>query len=80
MRSISGGQFSPIPKGLMEKMAGLNLKKQGNSVFGQGLSRNSPQQPSAQKFNPIQTTEQLVIQKNQGPMSSTQIRKNANST
>ena len=32
MRSISGRQFSPIPKGLIDKMATMSIRKQGNQA------------------------------------------------
>jgi hypothetical protein len=44
IRSLSGGQFSPIPKGLIEKMAAMKLHKQGANNAGQNSCKHSPQQ------------------------------------
>ena len=51
IRSLSGGQFSPIPKGLMDKMAAMSLKKSASQLARQTYAPQSPQHTFTQTPN-----------------------------
>jgi len=48
LKSVSGGLFSPIPKGLMAKMANLNMNQHRTSPTTSGPSSNTPTRASQQ--------------------------------
>jgi len=66
LKSISGGQFSLMPKGLMEKMVAMSLKKQSNNPTpGQNFSKSQPQQATTTLFSPQYTMVHHNIQTSQ---------------
>jgi len=71
LKSISGGQFSLIPKGLLSQMASMSLNKQGGNLVGQSSSKISPQQQSTHHYNPRQGTGQMISCSSSGYMVRT---------
>jgi len=70
MKSLSGGQFSPIPKGLMEKMATMSLKKHGNSTTGHNIHKKSPHLSQVQKHVHTTPNTQMVTQFHPGSIET----------
>lgn len=68
LRSISGGQFSPLPKGLLDKMATINLNRHSPQNAKQSPTQYSPQTGSTKLFThkeivPIKNMEIQHMQK-----------------
>lgn len=70
LRSISGGSFSPIPKGLLNQMAAMKISRNGTPNSGQTQHQPNTPTPSSQKFDTPTTTTQLIIHKAQGGSTS----------
>lgn len=58
-KSIRGGQFSPIPKGLTDQMAAMKINKQGTKTHGSNSYSNNPRQPTTHVLNPYQISGQM---------------------
>lgn len=71
LRSMSGGPFSPIPKGLLDKFGAMNLNKQDGKSAGQHSSRNSPSQPSTHAYKPQLRTDQGLLATQMEPILTT---------
>jgi len=59
--TISGGQFSPIPKGLLDKMVNLNLNKSGTSNSPQSGYQASRSTHSTKQYQYQASTVPMVI-------------------
>jgi hypothetical protein len=70
MKSLSGGQFSPIPKGIMEKMATMSLKKQGKSTTEQNIHQEYSHLSQVQNFVHTTPITQMVTQFHPGTMET----------
>ena len=58
LKSISGGQFSPIPKTLLHMMAAMSLKKQNSLSSGQQYSKSSPSPVKSYSLSIVSITQQ----------------------
>jgi len=59
MKSLSGGPFSPIPKGLVQQMAAMQIRKQETQATGQASAKTSPQHTTSKVYNPPQKSNQV---------------------
>jgi len=66
LRSINGGQLSPIPKGFLSKMADLNIRKHNSSP-----SQQSPQ-PISTKFTTLSPSQLAMQQQSQKTTTTSQ--------
>jgi hypothetical protein len=76
LKSLSGGQFSPIPKSLLDQMAAMKLHKASTQHNGQAHHQNTNYSPSTQNFHTNSPQSQKVYQGKQGGLT---IYKNQNS-
>jgi hypothetical protein len=60
LNSISGGQFSPIPKGLLNKMASMQINKQGGNLHRQGNNTTSPSNSTTPRNTHVYQSNQLI--------------------
>lgn len=58
LRSVSGGPFSPIPKGLLAQMADMSIHRQEGNPSGQGRHSSNP----GKSPSPVQNTSQRKFQ------------------
>lgn len=65
LKSLSGGQFSPIPKGLMDKMARLNLNRQKREATTSSTSPGHSPRPAQQAFQ-YKAASSITIMKTEG--------------
>lgn len=70
LRSISGGQFSPIPRGLLDQMTAININKQTGSQTMQGSSTNNSTHHHSQGNTSRQITTQRTQQMIQHPTTA----------
>jgi hypothetical protein len=61
LKSLSGGQFSPIPKELLEKMAHMNLKKAGFNTTTTGNNNSSAYQACSHTIHKSQHQHHVAI-------------------
>ena len=64
LKSISGGQFSPLSKGLLDKMATINLNRHNPQNARQSPTQYSPQHGITKTINPkeISSTKNMEVQ------------------
>lgn len=70
-RSMSAGQFSPIPKGLISKMANMNLNKNGDTRSPHNTPKSGHQKSPTQHYKQQSPTSSLMIHKSQTLMQPT---------
>lgn len=79
LKSLSGGPFSPIPKGLLAQMEAMKISRQGPKAHGTHTCNNSSQQPSTQHYTPPQKTGQMLQNFNSGTEAITTTQKSVRS-
>lgn len=70
LKSISGGQFSPIPKGLLNQFATMKISKNKTPTSGQTSNQTNIPYASSQKSGTPTTRNQLIIKRNIGSSNS----------
>lgn len=80
LKSISGGQFSPLPKGLLDKMAAINLTRTSPQSTGQYPSQHTTQFGNIKFSDPRNFNKQMAmeVQHIHTATSNTQGKANSN--